>query len=184
MATLLWWIFLFNKWFPKFLYSQAEKTTSLRELNKKQYEEIQSILWSDYENVFLQINGIRGLINEVHLYFHWGFDMSDFPKNTPIILWHGTNDVIVPWSIMHKLTHHIRLRSTVLYPGGHLVFLTRMREVILRMKQAYDEMDIPSAFSVTPLVFIAQKIPLSTSSQHPRGLIGRARYGRQRVRHR
>lgn len=131
------------------------------ELNQKHLEEINDILWSDYKNVFLQMNGIRGLINEVHLYFHWGFDMSDFPKNTPVILWHGMNDMIVPWPIMRKLAHHIRLHSTVLYPGGHLFFISHAREVFLRMQHAWNEIDL----------IIAPPLPMPslTLSTHVRG---------------
>ena len=163
MATFLWWIFLIGRWFPKWIHHQMKKKSSMRELNQKHLEGINDVLWSDYENVFLQINGIYGLINEVHLYFHWGFDMHDFPKNIPVILWHGRNDTIVPLQIIRKLAHHIRLHSTVLYPGGHLIFLTHIREVFLRMQHAWNEMDIPAVFSAAPLFLAPQGLPLISS---------------------
>lgn len=126
--------------YPNWLFHRMMMTSSITEVDNYRQQELNRMFWLDFKSVFLQINGMRGLIDEAHLYFHWGFDIADFPKNIHVVLWHGTKDIIVPWSVMGKVADHIPRHNSVLYPGGHLAFITRMQEVLSQMQRSLGEM--------------------------------------------
>lgn len=136
---LLRGIFIVSSLRPKWLYKKMMLTSSVMEIAEFRSEEMNHVFRQDYENIFLQKNGIRGLINEAHLYFHWGFDIENFPKDIPVIVWHGMDDPVIPWPVMRTITHSIASLSTILIPGGHLSFFMQIEDVFVRMKSASEK---------------------------------------------
>ncbi len=96
---------------------------------------LQRVLWWDFQSVFLQPNGIPGLVDEVGLYFRWGFQPHRFPGNVPVIAWHGRDDLVVPWSAARRMLRALRTKSRFLLPGGHLAFLPHQQRIFAVIKR-------------------------------------------------
>lgn len=136
---ILWWAMLASNVRPQWLYKKMMLTESVTEIAECNFKQLEQIFKLDYDNIFLQKNGMRALINEAHLYFNWGFNTSSFPKQVPVIIWHGTEDTVIPWSVMQAVTVRIENHTVHLIPGGHLSFISHIAEVAAGMKAASDK---------------------------------------------
>ncbi len=131
-------VFLVCKKWP-FLSYDLLLRTSILEPELRYRKDIQQMLWLDYKNVFLQKNGVQGLLLEATLYFNWGFDLRDFPADKLVLYWHGQNDTIVTWKDMQKIMQPVAHAEAIICPGGHLTYLLKKVDyVMLRMKQESD----------------------------------------------
>lgn len=143
-------IFIVCKYRPQWLYRWLVNTSALLEPGLiAEQDTVKKVLWSDYKDVFLQTNGVQGLLQEARLFFHWGFAPSDFPEKKRVYFWHGKNDPLVPWSIARNLARHIPRTTVILFPGGHMTFLTKV-ESILRCVQEVWETDLESERVMSP----------------------------------
>jgi len=130
--------FFFCKRWPRLSYNWLIRNSSVIDADMMSRKDISLVLWRDHQSVFLQRNGIEGLLLETRLYFNWGFDLKNFPEKTHVIFWHGKDDPILPWSAIRKMAEPIPHSEGILYSGGHLTFLmNRTDDVLKRMKQDF-----------------------------------------------
>lgn len=118
------------KWYLQWATDANAATPALRRLLKR-------VLWWDFQNVFLQPNGIPGLVDEMSLYFRWGFHPRHFPETVPVIAWHGRDDLVVPWSVARRTLRAMRQKRRFLLPGGHLAFLPHQKSVFAAVKREF-----------------------------------------------
>ncbi len=164
--------FLFCKHWPRLSYSWLIKTSSVIDVQMMSRKDLTQALWWDHQNVFLQKNGIEGMLLETRLYFHWGFDLKNFPKKTRVIFWHGKEDPILPWSVIREMAEPIARSEGILYSGGHLTFLMNRTDVVLkRMKHEWRKTEptftAPRSFGTTGLQmrdFISGAVPSARSA--------------------
>ncbi|UPA22173.1 alpha/beta hydrolase [Candidatus Peribacteria bacterium] len=139
-GSLLRIVFTVCKFRPQWLYQWLVNTSSLLEPGLMVPQDtVKKVLWNDYKDVFLQANGVQGLLQEARLFFHWGFAPSDFPKEKRVFFWHGKNDPLVPWSIARNLAKHIHRTQVVLFPGGHMTFLTKVESILSRVSAVWED---------------------------------------------
>ena len=131
----------FCRHYPQVFYRMLVRTSEL-EKNLLRRSDVQRILWKDYESIFLQNNGIDALLLETKLYFNWGFDLRQFPDETPVLFWHGKDDAIAPCSTISSLAQRLRNGRAMLCPGGHISFLlTQADNVMCTLKHEWDALD-------------------------------------------
>ena len=117
--------------YPQTFYRMLLRSSDLGE-HLLWRSDIQRILWSDYQSVFLQPGGSRGLLLEACLYFHWGFNLHDFPGDIRVLFWHGRDDSVVPLSCLRRIVRPIPRSQAILCPGGHLSFLMSDPSMVLK----------------------------------------------------
>ncbi len=131
IASILRVVFFVCRHRPQWLYTWLVQTSCLLQPGNR--ELIAELLWRDYQAVFLQRNGIQGLIHEARLFFSWGFALDQFPADKRVLFWHGRNDTIMPWSIAREIAESIPQADVILCPGGHLTFLTKIEQILERV---------------------------------------------------
>ncbi|MEK7563690.1 MAG: alpha/beta hydrolase [Patescibacteria group bacterium] len=131
-------LFVFCRRFPRSAYRLLTMTASTPPVTVEVRRRLDTMLYEDYGEVFMQRNGVRGLIDEVYLYFHWGFDLPEFPQHVPVLLFHGRGDAVIPWSVARGIARYIPRCRTFLMPGGHLTFLTDMNALLRTVRRAWD----------------------------------------------
>lgn len=131
-------LFVLCRSFPRLTYRLLTLTASSPPVSDDMRQRLDDMFHKDYAQVFLQDNGVRGLLDEVYLYFHWGFDLTEFPENMPVLLFHGRSDSVIPWSVAHGIARCIPRCQIYLMPGGHLTFLTDMPDVFRIVRSAWD----------------------------------------------
>lgn len=124
--------FLFCRRWPRLSYNWMVRNSSVIDADMMSRNDVSKVLWWDHQNVFLQKNGIEGLLLETRLYFHWGFDLQNFPEKTRVIFWHGKDDPILPWSVIRDMAEPIARSEGILYSGGHLTFLMNRTDIVLK----------------------------------------------------
>lgn len=134
-AVLFTLVFAACKRRPVFFYKFLSWMTSCASLTPRQRELIATVAWWDYRSVFLQKNGVQGVLSEVYLYFHWGFRMRDFPRETRALFWHSRDDQVAPFSVLQRMTGDVRRGRTIVCTGEHFLFLVRVRELMTSLKQ-------------------------------------------------
>lgn len=132
MKKLLRAFFQFCKRHPHFVYQRILRSSSMLEAALYDHEGIQDILWWDYEQLFMQDNGVDALMLEAKLYFHWGFTLDAYPEETRVVVWHGEGDIIFPWSALQPMLRPIRHVRTEVYSGGHVGFLLHEMPSVFR----------------------------------------------------
>jgi pimeloyl-ACP methyl ester carboxylesterase len=138
--------FVLCKRFPYFSHKWLVGMSSSLETPVLKRGEVVNILWNDYENVFLQPNGIQGLLLEANLYFNWGFDLRDIPYGTHVIFWHGKRDSIVSWAEFRKFAMLVPQAEVVLSSGTHMSFLTNdINHVLKKLSEAWEAPGLASA---------------------------------------
>lgn len=145
------WFFRFCKKWPKLSYNWLVRTSSVIDAQMMDRKDVALILWRDHQNVFLQRNGVEGLLLEAGLYFHWGFDLKNFPEKTHVLFWHGKEDPIVPWATIRQMAKPIPHSRAIVCAGGHLTFLmNRTDDVLRRIKTEWRETQPAFVFHMTP----------------------------------
>ncbi|HSP55600.1 MAG TPA: alpha/beta hydrolase, partial [Dehalococcoidia bacterium] len=83
-------------------------------------------------------NGTSGAAAETRMLGRpWGFRMDEI--TAPVYLWQGTDDRLVPEAMGQYLAAAIPgCRATFVEGEGHLLFLTRIDEIILAMSPWLD----------------------------------------------
>lgn len=147
-------LFRFCRTHPRLLYYYLQWTSSVVAPDQSMRRTLEQVLWWDFQNVFLQPSGIMGLLNEMSLYFRWGFRPRDFPPDIPVIAWHGREDMVVPWSISRRTVGSLRRAKRVLYSGGHLVFLSQLQDIFATVKR---ELELTPAGTLGLFKFSAWK---------------------------
>lgn len=134
------WFFRFCRNWPQLSYNWLVRSSSVIDADMMSRKDITHVLWRDHQNVFLQKNGVEGLLLESGLYFHWGFDLKNFPEKTHVLFWHGKEDPIVPWATIRNMAKPIPYSRGIVCPGGHLTFLMNQTDKILqRIKTEWRE---------------------------------------------
>ena len=120
--------------------------------------DVRELLWEDYQSIFLQPDGIQGLLQEARLYFRWGFDLRDFPENKRVIFWHARNDTMFPLPAIKRLIQKIQRAKAIYYPGGHISFLVNdIDNIVRRLKSEWQ----PSVKEkVIPVEEVMYDVPL------------------------
>src|SRR3989338_1464277 len=118
--------------YPRWSYEWIVLRSSDMERKLLIRNDVQQVLWNDYESIFLQPNGVQGLLEEARMYFHWGFDLRDFPEDKRVIFWHGKNDNVVPLATLKNVFRKLRHAKAIPCPGTHLSFLVNDMDAILR----------------------------------------------------
>ncbi|OGJ64999.1 hypothetical protein A3F36_00085 [Candidatus Peribacteria bacterium RIFCSPHIGHO2_12_FULL_55_11] len=146
-------LFVFCRNFPHIAYRLLTMTSSAPSVSAEMQRRLETMFREDYAAVFMQPSGVRGLIDEVYLYFHWGFDLPEFPEHVPVLLFHGRGDDVIPWSVARGIARYIPRCRTFLMPGGHLTFLTDMNNLFRIVRQAWD-----GDYSLLPSVATKQNL--------------------------
>ncbi len=120
---------------PEWLYSRLKWASSLIAPDPAMRRLMEQVLRWDFREVFLQPGGAMGLLNEVNLYFRWGFRPRNFPAHIPVLSWHGREDSVVPLSIGQRTSRAFPTATPIIYTGGHLVFLTKLRDIFTTVKR-------------------------------------------------
>ena len=120
--------------------------------------DVRELLWEDYQSIFLQPDGIQGLLQEARLYFRWGFDLRDFPENKRVIFWHARNDTMFPLPAIKRLIQKIQRAKRIYSPGGHIPCLVNdIGNIVRRLKSEWQ----PSVKEkVIPVEEVMYDVPL------------------------
>lgn len=100
-----------------------------------QRPEIFDLFLCDLREVFIEGNGPETFAQELRLYRHYGFSLSDLPPDRHVTLWHGLDDVIVPPAMAWQMTQALPRCEAHLVPGGHFVAITISGLIMARLKQ-------------------------------------------------
>ena len=100
-----------------------------------QRPEIFDLFLCDLRQVFVEGNGPETFAQELRLYRHYGFLLSDLPPDRQVTLWHGLDDIIVPPAMAWQMTQTLPRSEAHLVPGGHFVAITISDLIIARLKQ-------------------------------------------------
>jgi pimeloyl-ACP methyl ester carboxylesterase len=105
--------------------------------------EVRRVLQADLEEVLVRGGGARTLVEEMRLFFRWGFRLAELPPTTPVLFWHGTDDVLVPASMARHMAAHICESEVNFIPGGHFLGVQIAAEVASQLARAWQS--APSA---------------------------------------
>ena len=100
-----------------------------------QRQDIFDLFLCDLRQVFIEGNGPETFAQELRLYRHYGFSLSDLPAESHVTLWHGLDDIIVPPAMAWQMTQALPCCEAHLVPGGHFVAITISELIIARIKQ-------------------------------------------------
>jgi pimeloyl-ACP methyl ester carboxylesterase len=93
---------------------------------------VREMFLADLREVLLNGQGPEGMAQELHLYFRWGFRLSDLADGRRVVLWHGTGDRLVPALMAHELARRLAGAELLLRPGGHFMVVDQVEEVFAR----------------------------------------------------
>ncbi len=135
VGGLLRSVYIVCKYRPQWLYRWLVQTSCLIEpgLNAVK-QNVETMLWNDYRDVFLRRSGVHGLREEARLFFRWGFTADQIPAHKRVLFWHGKSDPLFPWSAARNLARSIKSAEIVLCSGGHMTFLTKIEEMLERIR--------------------------------------------------
>jgi len=103
-----------------------------------QRPDIFDLFLCDLRQVFVEGNGPETFAQELRLYRHYGFTLSNLPAKHHVTLWHGLDDIIVPPAMAWQMTQTLPRCEAHLVPGGHFVAITISELIIVRLKQHLD----------------------------------------------
>ena len=83
-----------------------------------QRPEIFDLFLCDLRQVFVEGNGPETFAQELRLYRHYGFSLSDLSPDRHVTLWHGLDDIIVPPTMAWQMTQALPCCEAHLVPGG------------------------------------------------------------------
>jgi len=98
--------------------------------------ELRTLLLADLEEVLVRGGGARTLVEEMRLFFNWGFRLSEMPPSTPVLFWHGTDDLLVPPSMARHMAAQLPGSEARFVPGGHFLAVQIAGEVAARLAHA------------------------------------------------
>jgi pimeloyl-ACP methyl ester carboxylesterase len=89
----------------------------------------------DLHEVFTRGVGAEGLAQELGIYGHYGFSLRALPGDTPVMLWQGLSDTIVPAAMAWTMAQHLPNCEAHFVPGGHFVAVDIAELIIARLGQ-------------------------------------------------
>jgi pimeloyl-ACP methyl ester carboxylesterase len=98
--------------------------------------EVRATLLADLKEVFLHELAAEGLVQELRLYFHWGFQLDEIAPGARLVLWHGRDDVLVPPVMTLHAASQLPGAEVALLPGGHFTVIDHAEEVVRRTRSA------------------------------------------------
>jgi len=104
-----------------------------RELFQKQ-SALRQMFLSDLKATLAEGAGTQGLAREMQRYFRWGFSLDDVPTSTPVHLWHGTDDCVVPHIMTEYMERRLPNAKASLKPGGHFMIAEIADEVMEKVR--------------------------------------------------
>lgn len=100
--------------------------------------EVFALFLRDLDAVFRAPQGTDGLAQELGLYRRYGFGLDMLPATTPVTLWHGLDDTIVPPAMAWTLARRLPRAEAHLIPGGHFVALDSAHDILDRLLRQLD----------------------------------------------
>jgi pimeloyl-ACP methyl ester carboxylesterase len=101
---------------------------------------VRTMFLGDLEELLVRGQGAENLIQEIQLYFRWGFRLDDLPRDRKVLLWHGGGDTLVPPAMSHYVARRLgRSAETRILPGGHLMVLDALDEILKRVRSLMEE---------------------------------------------
>jgi len=98
---------------------------------------VRRILQADLEEVLVRGAGERTLVEEMRLFFRWGFRLTDVPATTRVLFWHGVDDLLVPPSMARHMASAIPTSEVQVVPGGHFLAVQIAEEVAGQLARAW-----------------------------------------------
>jgi pimeloyl-ACP methyl ester carboxylesterase len=98
--------------------------------------EVRSAFLADLREVLVHGAGPAGMVRELQLYFHWGFDLGDVPPGARVVVLHGRHDLLVPPGMAEHFARHLPGAELVYRPGGHFMIVDHVEELIGALVQA------------------------------------------------
>jgi pimeloyl-ACP methyl ester carboxylesterase len=91
---------------------------------------IRAMFLADLEEVLVRGQGHEGLVQQLGLYFRWGFDLEEIPPTSRAIFWHGRHDLLVPAAMSERMARQLPGGECHLRPGGHFMCVEHADEVM------------------------------------------------------
>jgi pimeloyl-ACP methyl ester carboxylesterase len=120
---------------PDRFLNRLVATWSIPDQQAFRRQEVYDLFMKDLEQVFIDGKGPETLSQELSIYRHYGFSVSDLPAEKRITLWHGLADNIVPSSMAWTMVQTLPNSELHLVPGGHFVAVDIAGQIINRLQQ-------------------------------------------------
>jgi pimeloyl-ACP methyl ester carboxylesterase len=107
-------------------------------------EEIFRHFLDDLRQVYTTPDGVAsphaasGLAQELRIYRHYGFPLTDLPADRRVLIWHGLSDTIVPPAMAWGLARVIPSAEAHFVPGGHFMAVDAAPLIVARLRQWLD----------------------------------------------
>ncbi len=101
--------------------------------------EVRAVFLADLREVLVAGDGCTTLVRELQLFSRWGFDLAEVPASARVLLWHGEEDGLVPPFMTRLLAQRLPWTETAFRPGGHLLVVEHIEELIQRGRAALAE---------------------------------------------
>jgi pimeloyl-ACP methyl ester carboxylesterase len=111
---------------------------------------VREMLLADLREVLIHGQGAEGLVQEMQLYFRWGFELSDIPRDSKVVLWHGQDDQLVPPFMADYVAQHLPGAEVEYRPGGHFMVIDYADEVMRRALEVLERGKRPAPVSTPP----------------------------------
>jgi pimeloyl-ACP methyl ester carboxylesterase len=92
--------------------------------------EIRGMFLADLEEILIRGQGYESLVQQLGLYFRWGFELEEIPPTSRAIFWHGQHDLLVPPAMSERMARQLPGGEVHLRPGGHFMCVEYAEEVM------------------------------------------------------
>ncbi|MFO0888900.1 MAG: alpha/beta fold hydrolase [Isosphaeraceae bacterium] len=98
-------------------------------------EDVFALFLKDLHQVFTEGDGPRTFAQELELYRRYGFSPAALPRRTCVMVWHGSDDTIVPPAMAWAMSGALPRCELHLVPGGHFMAIEVSDRIIRRLTQ-------------------------------------------------